>query len=216
MSKDLSLWTDNTKPAKLTKIWPVFDSGGYGDATVLNLHLLKKAPLNQNPLLFSPTSQDFNLLDLHQEPLKMDWFGGLNASWKQTKLSNKVPDDELTKKIFSSVSQQLRIINTHFQRSLFKYKYPRVSRSNVLLESSPIRRPATHFSLTLRALRFQSTPRRELPCYGNLELPFKLKQEGVQVLTASGRNFKSEEKFDKVKSEKDKEREKEREKDKDR
>lgn len=214
-SQEVCVWTDSTKPAKLSKIWPVFDSGGYGHAVIVNLNPLKKSPSLQNPLLFSPTHQDFSLLGLNQNPLKMDLFGGLNVSSKQAKLNYKLPDDEMTKKIFSSVSRQLRIINTHFQKTLFKYKYPKVSRSNVLLESSPMRRPATHFSLTLKALKFQSTPRRELPCYGNLELPLKIKQEGMQVFPAI-RSLKSDEKCDKTKNEKEKERDKEREKDKDR
>ncbi|XP_028044091.1 round spermatid basic protein 1-like protein [Bombyx mandarina] len=221
-SKVVSLWGDDTKPAKLSKIWPVFDSGGYGDAAVLTLHVMNKTPNLMNPLLYDSQRDDFCLAELNQEPLKSDWFRGLNASWKQTQLTNKIANNDVTKKIFSSVSRQLRIINTHLQQSMFKYKYPRVTRSNILLDNSTVRRPATHFSLTLRAIRFQATPRRELPCYGNLELPLKLKQEGgmLQVYPAI-RSLKDNEvkvniENEHVKMEKEKEREKEREKDKDR
>ncbi|XP_075986904.1 uncharacterized protein LOC142983776 [Anticarsia gemmatalis] len=221
-SKDLCIWGENARPSKLSKIWPVFDSGGYGDAAVLNLHVLSKASPLKNPLLFQNSNHDFSLSEIHQEPNKSDWFGGLNAWWKQSHMSNATADDDVTKRIFSSVSRQLRIINTHFQRSMFKYKYPRVTRSNVLLESTGIRRPATHFNLSMKAIRFQATPRRELPCYGNLELPLKMKQENVnsQVYPAIGRSVKTE-KISEVKVESDrvkveKERDKEKEKDRER
>lgn len=190
---------------------------------MLTLHVLNKTPPMQNPLLYN-MHHDFAL----QEPLSADWLGGLNVSWKQCKLTNKIPDDDITKRIFSSVSRQLRIINTHFQRSMFRYKYPRVTRSNVLLETSNLRRLGTHFSLTLKALRFQSTPRRELPCYGNLELPFKIKQEpssSPQVYAAIGRSVKNESDMqdvkvktesDKVKLERDRDRDREKERERER
>ncbi|XP_035456675.2 lysine-specific demethylase RSBN1L [Spodoptera frugiperda] len=219
-SKELCVWGENARPSKQSKIWPVFDSGGYGNGAVLKLNVLKKTPPIKNPLLFHTTcNQDIELSEINRDPFKADWFGGLHAWWKQTQMSNKMADDDVTKKIFSSVSRQLRIINTHFQRSMFKYKYPRVTRQNVLLEnSSGIRRPATHFNLTLKAIRFQCNPRRELPCYGNLELPLKMKQENVnsQVFPAI-RNVKSETVSDvKVKVEKERDREKEKERERDR
>ncbi|CAH0697610.1 unnamed protein product [Spodoptera exigua] len=219
-SKELCVWGENTRPSKQSKIWPVFDSGGYGNGAVLKLNVLKKTPPIKNPLLFHTTcNQDFELSEINRDPFKADWFGGLHAWWKQTQMSNKMADDDVTKKIFSSVSRQLRIINTHFQRSMFKYKYPRVTRQNVLLEnSSGIRRPATHFNLTLKAIRFQCNPRRELPCYGNLELPLKIKQENVnsQMFPAI-RSVKSETVSDvKVKVEKERDREKEKERERDR
>lgn len=223
-SQDLCLLGENPTPAKLTKIWPVFDSGGFGEATILNLHARKKVAAPQNPLLFY--QNDSYLLKLPEGPLKTDWFGGLQASWQQTKTSNKLSHEDVTKKIFSSVSRQLRIINTHMQNSMFRYKYPRVTRSNVLLDSSSMRRPDTHFSLTMRALRFQSTPRRELPCYGNLELPFKIKQENAtspQFYPALCKTIKTEDKVTEVKmtdvkvktesERRDKEKDKERDKD---
>lgn len=171
------------KPAKLSKFWPVFDSGGYGDATSLTLNVVQKPPQVRNPLLFNITEADFSLSALHQSC-------GLVASWKQTQLNRAVPNDDVTRKVFSSVSRQLRIINAHFQNSMFKYKYPRVTRQNVLLESS-VRLPAMHYSLTMKAIRFQPTPRRVLPCYGNLELPFKIKEEratGPQIFASIGRS----------------------------
>lgn len=199
----------------MSKIWPVFDSGGFGDTTVLTLHILNKTQPIQNPLLFH------NNLCL-REPLT-DLIGGLNLTWKQSYLNKKIPDNDMTRRIFSSVSRQLRIINTHFQRAMFRYKYPRVTRSNVLLETSNLRRSGTHFSVTMRAIRFQSTPRRELPCYGNLELPLKIKQEPAaspQVYAGLGRSVKNDiEKEVKVKTESDKvklERERDREKEKER
>lgn len=167
------------------------------------------------------------MLSFTDGPLKKDWFAGLHASWRQTQISNKIEDDDVTKRIFSSVSRQLKIINTHFQQSMFRYKYPRVTRSNVLLETSNLRKPATHFSLTMNAIRFQSTPRRELPCYGNLELPFKIKQENAtspQFFPSIGKSIQTEtDKVSEVKvkeerreREKDREREKERERERDR
>ncbi|KAG6446633.1 hypothetical protein O3G_MSEX004538 [Manduca sexta] len=218
----LCSWTAETSvPAKLSKIWPVFDSGGFGDAAVLKLHV-SKTPSIDNPLLYQTSSKTFNLVELFQDPIKTDWFGGLNATWRQSHLANKMSNDDATRRIFSSVSRQLKIINSHFQQSMFKYKYPRVTRSNVLLESSPIRRPATHFSLTLKAIRFQSTPRRELPCYGNLELPLKMMEgsSGSQVYPAimnvkDAVDVKVKIENERVKLEKS-EREKEREKEKDR
>lgn len=193
-SKELCVWGENSRPAKYSKIWPVFDSGGFGDTAVLNLHILQKPQPMRNILLFS----DNNLQDITQPCV--DWFGGLNASWKQTKLSNTIPHDDLTKRIYSSVSRQLRIINGHFQTSMFKYKYPKVTRANVLLESSSSRRLSTHISLSLKAIKFQSKPRRELPCYGNLELPLKIKQENAssQFYPAIGRSVQTD--TDKVQS----------------
>ncbi|XP_028160646.1 uncharacterized protein LOC114353038 [Ostrinia furnacalis] len=223
-SLELCPWGENLKPSKLTKIWPVFDSGGFGDGAMLTLHVLNKTPPMRNPLLFN-LHHDFCL----HEPLSSDWLGGLNVTWRQSQLNNKVPDDDITKRIFSSVSRQLRIINTHFQRSMFRYKYPRVTRSNVLLDTNNLRRSGTHFSLTLKAIRFQSTPRRELPCYGNLELPFKVKQEPTaspQIFAGLGRSVKTETdkvqdvkvktESDKVKLERDKDREKEKERERER
>lgn len=194
---------------------------------MLTLHVMQKSPPMKNPLLFQNFNQSgFNLTEINQNPLKSDWFGGLNAWWKQTQMVNKVPDDDVTKKILSSVSRQLRIINTHFQRSMFKYKYPRVTRSNVLLENCGMRRPGTNLNMALKALRFQASPRRQLPCYGNLELPFKVKQENVNshVFSAIGRSENTEKvnyvKFkvenDRVKVEKDREKEKEKEKERER
>lgn len=220
-TKDLCILGENARPSKLSKIWPVFDSGGYGNAMMVNLRVSKKTPPLKNPLLFQNWNQNFSLTEIHQNPVKTDWFGGLNAWWKQAQVTNKIPDDDVTKRIFSSVSRQLRIINTHFQRSMSKYKYPKVTRSNVLLESSGLRRPATHFNLSLKALRFQATPRRELPCYGNLELPLKIKQENVNthvfpVIPRSIKNEKLSEvkvkvENERVKVEKEKEKDKERE-----
>ncbi|CAB3258672.1 unnamed protein product [Arctia plantaginis] len=223
-SKDLCLWGENSRPSKLSKIWPVFDSGGFGDAAILKLHVMQKSPPLRNPLLFQNFNQGFNLAEIHQDPLKRDWFGGLNAWWTQTQMVNKMSDDDVTKKILTSVSRQLRIINTHFQRSMFKYKYPRVTRSNVLIESCGMRRPATtHLDMALKALRFQASPRRQLPCYGNLELPFKIKQENVNshVFSAISRSENTEKvsevkvklENDRVKVEKEREKEKERERD---
>lgn len=203
----------------------MFDSGGYGDAAILTLHVLQKAPNVVNPLLFHE-ERDFSLLQISPEPLKEDIFGGLNASWRQTKLSNTIPNDNVTKRIFSSVSRQLKIINGHIQKTMPRYKYPRVTRSNVLLEHSNLRRPATHFSLTLKAIKFQTKQRRELPCYGNLELPLKIKQERAtspQVFPAictavktESSKVKTEVKVerDRVKLEREKEREKDKEKEK--
>ncbi|CAG5058268.1 unnamed protein product [Parnassius apollo] len=228
-SKDICVWGENSKPAKLSKIWPVFDSGGYGDAAILTLHVLQKSPNIVNPLLFNQ-DKDFSLLEIHPEPLKEDWFGGISASWKQTRLTNTIPRDDVTKRIFSSVSRQLKIINAHFQKSMPRYKYPRVTRSNVLLEHSNHRRPATHFSMALKAIKFQTTPRRELPCYGNLELPLKIKQERAtspQVFPTICTSVKTEPtkvksevkvkvELDRVKLEREREKEKERDKEKER
>ncbi|XP_026731059.1 uncharacterized protein LOC113496134 [Trichoplusia ni] len=220
-SKELCTWNENARPTKQSKIWPVFDSGGFGNATVLKLNVMRKSPPGQNPLLYN--TDTFNIIQLseiHQEPFKSDWFGGIHAWWKQAQIANKFADDDATKKIFSSVTRQLRLINSHFQRSMCKYKYPRVTRQNVLLETAGLRRPATHFNLSLKAIRFQSTPRRELPCYGNLELPLKIKQESVNShIYPAIRNVNPEKVSDvkikmeneRVKVEKERDKEKERE-----
>ncbi|CAH0599169.1 unnamed protein product [Chrysodeixis includens] len=220
-SKELCTWSENTRPTKQSKIWPVFDSGGFSNATVLKLNVMRKSPPGQNPLLYNTDTFNFiQLSEIHQEPFKSDWFGGIHAWWKQAQIANKFADDDATKKIFSSVSRQLRLINSHFQRSMCKYKYPRVTRQNVLLETTGSRRPATHFNLSLKAIRFQSTPRRELPCYGNLELPLKFKQESVNShIYPAIRNVSSEKvsdvkvkmENDRVKVEKERDKEKERE-----
>ncbi|XP_023941496.1 lysine-specific demethylase RSBN1L [Bicyclus anynana] len=222
-SKELCVWGENTRPSKYSKIWPVFDSGGFGDTSVLTLHIVNKSPPVKNPLLFQQHEMNIN------DPY-IDWFGGINASWKQTQLSNTIPQDDLTKRIYSSVSRQLRIINTHFQRAMFRYKYPKVTRANILLESNS-RRLSTHFSMSLKAIKFQSTPRRELPCYGNLELPLKIKQEIKQEnvnqqFYPAIRSVKNEQdkvsevkvktERDVVKYEGDKERSKDRERERDR
>lgn len=215
----MCVWDGNTKPAKQSKIWPVFDSGGFADTAVLNVRVSKRPITIQNPLLYQTSRGNTELDELFRQPVSTDLFGGLNAAWKQIQLSNKIPNDDVTKKIFSSVSRQLRIINTHFQQCMFRYKYPRVTRSNVLLEYTPTRRPATHFSLTLKVIRFQATPRRELPCYGNLELPLKIKHEGALSQVYAGiRNVQGAIKMesDRVKTEKDRERDREREKERER
>ncbi|KPJ04904.1 Round spermatid basic protein 1-like protein [Papilio xuthus] len=224
-SQEVCVWGENSKPPKMSKIWPVFDSGGYGDAAMLTLHVVQKSPNIVNPLLFHQ-DKDNSLLEINQTPFKEDWFGGINASWTQTRLDHTIPRDDITKRIFSSVSRQLKIINAHFQKSMPRYKYPRVTRSNILLEHTNHRRPATHFSLALKAIKFQPTPRRELPCYGNLELPLKMKPDKAsssQVFPAICTGIKMDP--DKVKSEvivkvehdkvKMKEREKVKEKDRD-
>ncbi|XP_045780033.1 lysine-specific demethylase 9 [Maniola jurtina] len=225
-SKELCVWGENTRPAKYSKIWPVFDSGGFGDTAVLTMHILHKSPAMKNPLLFR--QDNFNSNDPYIGGF--DWFGGINSAWKQIQLSNTIPRDDLTKRIYSSVSRQLKIINTHFQRSMFRYKYPKVTRANVLLHSNS-RRLSTHFSMSVKAIKFQPTPRRELPCYGNLELPLKIKQENVSTqFYPAIRNHKSEsEKQSDVKvkverelvkyegeKERNKDRERERSKDRDR
>nr|XP_049705735.1 lysine-specific demethylase 9 [Helicoverpa armigera] len=226
-SKELCIWGENARPSKQSKIWPVFDSGGYNNAAVLKLNVLKKSPPVKNPLLFSTNlGEDIELAEINRDAFKSDWYGGLHAWWKQTQMTNKMADDDVTKKIFSSVSRQLRIINTHFQRSMCKYKYPRVTRQNVLLESSSgLRRPATHFNLSMKAIRFQSNPRRELPCYGNLELPLKIKQENVNpqifpsirsVKTETVGDVKVKVESDRVKVEKERDREKEKDRERDR
>ncbi|XP_047519472.1 uncharacterized protein LOC125059206 isoform X1 [Pieris napi] len=201
-SKELCVWGENTRPAKQSKIWPVFDSGGFGDTSILTMHIFHKTPPMKNPLLFNRTNLDVT------QPL-LDCIGGINASWKQTQLSNTIPHDATTKRIYSSVSRQLRIINTHFQHAMSKYKYPKVTQANVLLEGSS-RRLSTHFNLSLKAIKFQSS-RRELPCYGNLVLPFKIKQERSTSPQMFVNRVKME--MEKVKVERDsKEKEREREK----
>ncbi|KAJ2940974.1 hypothetical protein O0L34_g13100 [Tuta absoluta] len=224
-SKDVCIWGENTRPAKLSKIWPVFDSGGYGNTSMMTLHILQKSPPTKNPLLFNLSEQncEISLSDINKEAFKRDMYGGLTASWKQTQMNASVSNDDVTKRIFSSVTRQLRIINSHFQKSMFRYKYPRVSKSNILLESSNTRRPATHFSLSMKAIKFQPNPHlsRQLPCYGNLELPLKIKQENAQPVQAKPEqrvysiNDKDNDKLkvkvesDKIKSEKDRDKDKE-------
>lgn len=107
-----------------------------------------------------------------------------------------------------------------------KYKYPKVTRANVLLESSTSRRLSTHISLSVKAIKFQTAPRRELPCYGNLELPLKIKQENASTqYYPSLRSIKCEDKVQsdikvkverevKIESEKEKSRDREREREK--
>lgn len=187
----------------------MFDSGGYGDAAILNLQVLQKSPIVKNPLLFNYPNKECGLADIYQEPVNTEWFSGINTSWKQTHMSKTIPNDDMTKKIYSSVSKQLQIINSHFQRSMFKYKYPRVTRSNILLESSNPLRPATQLSLSMKAIRFQPTPQRELPCYGNLELPLKIKQERDSPVYKPMRSIRETEPVQ-VKSEREKEKEKDR------
>ncbi|XP_050685565.1 lysine-specific demethylase RSBN1L [Leptidea sinapis] len=220
-SKDLCRWGENTRPAKLSKIWPVFDSGGFGNTMILTMNILHNKPYKKNPLLFDKCELDVN---------QHDWFGGINTGWKQMQLSNTIPNDGTTRRIYSSVSRQLRIINNHFQHSMYRYKYPKVTRSNVLLENSNTRGMTTHISMSMKAIKFQAAPRRELPCYGNLELPFKIKQEPMtthQVYPSIKRSIKAEvekvqsdTKFqverDKVKDERDKEKDKDRERERER
>lgn len=173
-TKDLCLWGDGEKPPKVSKIWPVFDSGGYN--STLNVILKLESPQQKiNPLLIESYNTT-NLDELRIKPIQLDWIGGLQSALKQIKLTSKFANNEQTRKLFSSVSRQLRVINTHFQTRMFSYKYPRVSRSNVLLDSPSHRRPSSTYSISLRAMRFQPIVRR-LPCYGNLELPLKIKQE---------------------------------------
>lgn len=128
-----------------------------------------------NPLLRN-TDYSFNAdLDFCIKPPLLTWIGGLQSVMKQHKLTSTVPNDDSTRKLLTSVSRQLQLINTHFRHDLFKYKYPRVTRNNVLLDSTSHRRQ-TSYSVILKAIRFQPIERR-LPCYGNLELPLKMKHE---------------------------------------
>lgn len=169
----------------------------------------------RNPLLFNYPDKGGSLINIYQEP-KSDWIGSLNTSWKQAHMLKTIPNDDMTKRIFSSVSKQLQIINSHFQRSMFKYKYPKVTRSNILLGNSNPLRPATHLSLAMKAIRFQPTPPRQLPCYGNLELPLKMKQERDTPVYQPMRSIRETEtvqvkiESDRVKSEREKEKEKDR------
>lgn len=72
----------------------------------------------------------------------------------------------------------------------------------------------------MKAIRFQSNARRELPCYGNLILPLKqIKQEVNSQVFPAIRSGKSESDVkikvenDRVKVEKERDKDKEREKD---
>lgn len=225
------MWGDNAKPAKLSKIWPVFDSGGFGNTAMLALQVLHKPPALPNPLLFNLVPQQLEQVALAEitQPARQDWLASINSSWRQTQISDTA-QSEVHRKLYTSVSKQLRIINTHLQKSLLKYKYPRVTRSNVLLDNNFQRRPSNNQTVMLRALKFQHTRHDRFPCYGNLELPFKMKQEGStsMVYPAITRGVKvtdidTKVQSDKVntdtdivvkveKSDRDKEREKDREK----
>lgn len=190
-TKELCVWGDNGKPAKLNRIWPVFDSGGYGKTIMDILEVSRKKPVLVNALLFnigSTVQNNFNKHVFNLKPLKEDWFAGLNTTWRQTQISTTIPNDDKTRRILTSVSKQIKIINLHMQQSMMRYKYPRVTRSNVLLENSNMGRPVMYQTKTLRAIRFQPTPNRDLPCYGNLELPFKIKQETPSHQIYSGVN----------------------------
>ncbi|XP_048486685.1 uncharacterized protein LOC105386526 [Plutella xylostella] len=230
-TKDVCVWGDNAKPAKLSKIWPVFDSGGFGNTAMLALQVLHKPPALPNPLLFNLVPQQLEQVALAEitQPARQDWLASINSSWRQTQISDTA-QSEVHRKLYTSVSKQLRIINTHLQKSLLKYKYPRVTRSNVLLDNNFQRRPSNNQTVMLRALKFQHTRHDRFPCYGNLELPFKMKQEGStsMVYPAITRGVKvtdidTKVQSDKVntdtdivvkveKSDRDKEREKDREK----
>lgn len=194
------------------------------------LHVSRNKPLLINPLLYNLGNTVQNpLTEFTIKPLT-DWLGGVNTSWRQTQISTTTPNDDTTRRILSSVSKQIKIINLHMQRTMMRYKYPRVTRSNVLLENSNMGRPVMYQTKTLKAIRFQPTPKRDFPCYGNLELPFKVKQETPSHQIFSGVNrgvtvsdldvtMKSEKvkvetdtKVKVEKSERDREKEKEREK----
>lgn len=162
--KDICLWEGALKAPKQTKIWPVFDSGGFSKIT----YLVKK----QNPLLSMNFDNNVNKNDFCILPFKMDMIGGLQSAIKQRMLTRTILNDECTQKLFSSVSRQLQLVNTHLRDRMFRYKYPRVTRNNVLVDTTTHRRLVS----TLKAMRFQPMLRR-LPCYGNLELPLKIKQE---------------------------------------
>lgn len=88
----------------------------------------------------------------------------------------------------------------------------------MLLESACVRKTGTHYALTLRAVKFQSSLYRQLPCYGNLELPLKIKQESSGSYPAIER-VKSEDgkrSDNKERSERDRERDRDRDKDRER
>ncbi|GBP26686.1 Round spermatid basic protein 1-like protein [Eumeta japonica] len=214
-SKEICLWND-MKPPKLSKIWPVFDSGGYGSTSFFTIKLSSKPP--SNPLLFNQQNE-VQCFQMHS--MSNDWFSGLQATLKQTRLTNSFSNDDLTRRILSSVTRQLKLINNHMEKRMFKYRYPRVIRSNVLLECAANRRPTTN-SIILKAIRFEPIPRRELPCYGNLELPLKVKQEissslVLPALRPTEIKIKEEPEEVKAKSERcDKDRDRGRDRDKDR
>lgn len=69
----------------------------------------------------------------------------------------------------------------------------------------------------MKAIRFQSNQRRQLPCYGNLELPFKIKQDNCSAPQFIVNSIQTEDKGTEVKvKEERKERERERDKEKER
>lgn len=91
-------------------------------------------------------------------------------------------------KTLGSVTKQIRLINNFLHTKLFKFKYPKVSRGNVV--AAPIvvgeRLFFNHRGVSVSAVKFSNLPKiRQLPCYGNLEMPHRMKQDRATMLNGN-------------------------------
>lgn len=109
----------------------------------------------------------------------------LQTSVKQNRMNNVFFVNSTEFKTLGSVTKQIRLINNFLHTNLFKFKYPKVSRGNVV--AAPIvvgeRLFFNHRGVSVSAVKFSHLPKiRQLPCYGNLEMPHRMKQDRSTIL----------------------------------
>lgn len=91
-------------------------------------------------------------------------------------------------KTLGSVTKQIRLVNNFLHTKLFNFKYPKVSRGNVIAAPIAIgeRLFFNHRGVSVSAVKFSHLPKiRQLPCYGNLEMPHRTKQDRATLLNGN-------------------------------
>lgn len=174
-----------SKLQKGIPLWPVFDSGGFGKRIKMtNSH----SSILRLPLTISNHKRELNILSLPRlsvEKIVIYWIANLDVAKNQYKLNNIIFVDHVLFKILGSVTKQIRVINGFLQKNLFKYKYPKVSRTNVLTAPTVLGQYICihrKSSCLVSPVKFTPVPKiRQLPCYGNLELTNKVKQERLST-----------------------------------
>ncbi|XP_077287991.1 uncharacterized protein LOC143912577 [Arctopsyche grandis] len=175
-----------SKLQKRIPLWPVFDSGGFGKRIkTTNSH---SSILRLPVTISNHHKRELNILSLPRlsvEKIVIYWIANLDVAKNQYKLNNIIFVDHVLFKILGSVTKQIRIINSFLQKNLFKYKYPKVSRTNVLTAPTVLGQYICihrKSSCLVSPVKFTPIPKiRQLPCYGNLELNNKVKQERLST-----------------------------------
>lgn len=173
-----------SKLQKRVPLWPVFDSGGFG----MNMDSFESfaSIIRFQTLKINYDRKESNMLFLSR--LSVEEFircliVNLGIEKNQYKLNNIIFVDHILFKVLGSVTKQIKLINNFLQKTLSRYNYPKVSRTNVLSAPTVLGHYIcvhTKSSCLVSPVKFTPVPKiRQLPCYGNLELSNKIKQERI-------------------------------------